>query len=250
MFNPTNYQNLSYRNMKSVVIFCLIIGASIVKGTPVKSPEKESSSTSQDTTINDLTESVPKSSSLGKIGMAKEVNISSQGVAVPVPESPDEVCPCMVAEACKTDDKRHVFGTDQLDITKFGLISPCLETDHFPCCPVNPPPPKTFNLTAADFSGLSKAELIQLGVLNDKGIIGSSSIPLIKPEQLNLLEAHKTATATKTQQQLLRPAPRPVHLAYPPTYSVPQIFQQSFLYNNRLYRPVGFDSRFLLLRRL
>ena len=93
--------------------------------------------------------------------------------------SPEEVCPCQEEASCKVADKRHVFGSDQLDITKFGLHSPCSKTGHFPCCPENPPPAKEIKLTAKDLQGFSQAELIELGVLNDKGtIIGTSILPL------------------------------------------------------------------------
>ena len=163
--------------------------------------------------------------------------------------SPEEVCPCTQGDSCKDDDDRHVFGSDQLDITKFGLISPCQEEDYYPCCPVDPPPAKNYNLTAADLKGLSKAELIELGILNDKGIIGASSIPLAEQEKFKLLsEAHKNLansipSVSPTLNQL---SSRP---AYPATINREQLFQQSFVYNHQLYRPLGYDSRVLLLSR-
>lgn len=226
--------------MKLAVVIFSLVGASIVIGASVKNLGEDVAT--QETTGSSLGKSSP-----GETAISGPENSSPQGTSVPSSGSPQDVCPCTVTDACKAEDKRHVFGSDQLDITKFGLISPCSEPDYIPCCPLNPPPPKSYNLTAADFSGLSKAELIKLGVLNDKDIIGSSSIPLSRPEQLNLLETHKTAI--KTHQQLLLPA-YPPRLPRPPTYGVPQIFQQSFMYNNQLYRPVGYDSHVLLLRRL
>ena len=236
--------------MKLATIIWLLAGTSIVTTATVPSLGGNSPLSAEDATTKDTTSPSLDSSSPGKTRLSTVVDTPAQEVDTPSSGSPEEVCPCMTTDACKTENKRHVFGSDQLDITKFGLISPCIETDHFPCCPVDPPPPKNYNLTAADFSGLNKAELFKLGILNDKGFIGSSSIPLTSPEQLNMLEAHKIATGIKTQQQLLRPASPPMHSPRPPTYSVPQIFQQSFLYNNQLYRPVGYDSRVILLRRL
>lgn len=89
--------------------------------------------------------------------------------------TPEEICPCQLEDSCQDD--RHIFGRDELDIEKFGLIPPCRNFGEFPCCPREPPPPKETKLTQQDLQGFSPAELAELGILPE-GTIGSSSLPL------------------------------------------------------------------------
>lgn len=106
-------------------------------------------------------------------------------VAFTEAQRPEEVCPCQPEESCGGD--RHVFGREATDIQNFGVIQPCRTFGHFPCCPEKPPPPREIKLTAKDFQGLSHAELVQLGVINERGTIGSSTLPLSQQEQFRLM---------------------------------------------------------------
>jgi hypothetical protein len=100
--------------------------------------------------------------------------------------TPEEVCPCQAEDSCQND--RHIFGRDELDIQKFGLIPPCRNSGEIPCCPRDPPPPKETKLTQKDLEGFSPAELAQLGIMPE-GTIGSSSLPLAEqPEQSKVIQ--------------------------------------------------------------
>ena len=96
--------------------------------------------------------------------------------------SPTEICPCQLTSSCQED--RHIYGTDSLDIEKFGLISACQQTGHVSCCPKDPPPAKKFKLTAKDFEGFSTNELIEAGVLNGTA---PENLPLSIKAQLGLI---------------------------------------------------------------
>lgn len=110
---------------------------------------------------------------------------------------PEDICPCQLEATCMDD--RHVFGTDVMDIERFGVIGPCAAFGYFPCCPAQPPPPREVKLTAQDLQGFSQEELVQLGVINkETGTIGSSSLPLAHNEEQARLLA---------QQRLLQQQP-------------------------------------------
>lgn len=110
------------------------------------------------------------------------VTVTGQGDG----SSPEEICPCQTEDSCQGD--RHIFGSDPLDIEKFGLISPCRQSNDFPCCPQNPPPPKDVKLTAKDLEGFTPAELAELGINPATGqTIGSSSLPLAQQQDDSML---------------------------------------------------------------
>lgn len=117
--------------------------------------------------------------------------------------SPEEICPCETEESCSGD--RHIFGRDPMDIQHFGVLRPCSELEHYPCCPAKPPPPKETKLTAQDLQGFSQAELAQLG------ITGTASLPLSSQEE------HARFLALRQQQQQLPP----VNLNQPGALSLP-----------------------------
>ncbi len=100
--------------------------------------------------------------------------------------TPEEICPCQTEDSCQND--RHIFGRDELDIQKFGLIPPCRNSGEIPCCPRDPPPPKETKLTQKDLEGFSPAELAELGIMPE-GTIGSSSLPLAEqPDQSKVIQ--------------------------------------------------------------
>lgn len=186
--------------------------------------------------------------------------------------TPGEICPCQAEDSCQND--RHIFGRDELDIEKFGLISPCREVGEFPCCPREPPPPKEIKLTQQDLQDFSPSELAELGIMPE-GPIGSSSLPLAEQsDQSNLIQqkqppiditqpgaaslAPHGATNFAPKAQHNQPeAVHPTHQQNPatmaqnqpvyqqrPVYQPPPVYQQRPVYQPRPVYPMRPSPRY------
>lgn len=157
--------------------------------------------------------------------------------------TPEEICPCQTEDSCQDD--RHIFGRDALDIQKFGLIPPCRNFGEFPCCPLEPPPPKETKLTKQDLQGFSPAELAELGIMPE-GTIGSSSLPLAEQQDQSKFFQQNQQSIDITQPGAASLAPHGATAGVAGKTDVPKpypIQQKSFLPVQQPYPPPQMQYR-------